>query len=199
MLPEVRCVGTIFSRNNLAEKKPIKRAKSKSRSGWAAVHKNCEWDPQFTLTQPLDALEYYSLHTGSSFGQSSCLIARSKHVGLGRARERKSLQRSLNNLRSAPSSAWLICQIIKVEWTNQKKKKPEMTLWLNAHSTEKLSFLVHFAKFTKILSSSSSVMVHISYQGIKQPRNVLKLNIFGNVKEIKFSKYEACYREFFCF
>ena len=55
MLPEVRCVGTIFSRNNLAEKKPIKRAKSKSRSGWAAVHKNCEWDPQFTLPQPLDA------------------------------------------------------------------------------------------------------------------------------------------------
>ena len=122
MLPEVRCVGTIFSRDNLAEKKPIKRAKSKSRSGWAAVHKNCEWDPQFTLTQPLDALEYYSLHTGSSFGQSSWLIARSKHVGLGRARERKSLQRSLYNLRSAPSSAWLICQIIKVEWTNQKKK-----------------------------------------------------------------------------
>ena len=122
MLPEVRCIGTIFSRDNLAEKKPIKRAKSKSRSGWAAVHKNCEWDPQFTLTQPLDALEYYSLHTGSSFGQSSCLIARSKHVGLGRARERKSLQRSLYNLRSAPSSAWLIFQIIKVEWTNQKKK-----------------------------------------------------------------------------
>ena len=29
--------------------------KSKSRSGWATVHKNCEWDPQFTLPQPLDA------------------------------------------------------------------------------------------------------------------------------------------------
>jgi len=62
-----------------------------------------------------------SLHTGSSFEQLFCLIARSKHVGLGRARERKSLQRSLYNLRSAPCSAWLICQIIKVEWTNQKK------------------------------------------------------------------------------
>jgi len=52
-----------------------------------------------------------------------------------------------------------------------------MTLWVNVHSTEKLSkhnFLVHFAKFTKFLSSSLSVMVHISYQRIQQPRNVLK-------------------------
>ena len=29
----LRCVGTIFSGDNLAEKKPIKLAKSKSRSG----------------------------------------------------------------------------------------------------------------------------------------------------------------------
>ena len=41
--------------NNLAEKKPIKGEKSKSRSGWAVVHKNRQWDPQFTLPQPLDA------------------------------------------------------------------------------------------------------------------------------------------------
>ena len=48
-------------------------------------------------------------------GNCFALIARSKHVGLWRARERRSLQRSLYNLRSAPCSAWLICQIIKAE------------------------------------------------------------------------------------
>ena len=59
------CVSTIFSKDNLAETKPIKRAKSKSSSGWAAVHKNCEWNPQFTLSQPLDtwkALELIRAH-----------------------------------------------------------------------------------------------------------------------------------------
>ena len=40
-----------------------------------------------------------SLHAGSSFRQLLCLIARPKHVGLGRPRERKSLQWSLYNLR----------------------------------------------------------------------------------------------------
>jgi len=54
-------------------------------------------------------------------GRDVLSIARSKHMGLGRARERKSLQPSLYDLRSTPCSAWLICQIIKVEWANQKK------------------------------------------------------------------------------
>ena len=39
-------------------------------------------------------------------------------------------------------------------------------------------------------------MVNISYQQIKQPRNVLKL--FGNVNEYKVSKFEACNRDYFC-
>ena len=51
MLPYIRCVGTIFSADNLVEKKLIKQAKSKCRLGWAAVHKNCDCDPQFTLPQ----------------------------------------------------------------------------------------------------------------------------------------------------
>ena len=62
-------------------------------------------------------------------------------------------------------------------WMNQSDKKSEKTLWVNVHSTDKRSkhnFVVRFAKFTKFLSSSLNIMVHISYQTIKQPRIVLK-------------------------
>ena len=132
----------------------------------------------------------HSLHTESSFGQFSsemfCLIARSKRVGSGWASERKSLQRSLNNLRSAPCSAWLICQIIKVEWTKQKKA-----------GNDPLGPCSFNREAVKTQFSCPLRMVHISYQTIKQPRNVF--NFFRNVKGDKFSKFEARYRDYFCF